>query len=393
VPDGYVITPFGYFHPSCVRHLAEGDNLLADGRIVQHAKGSLTNLPACDYPHYTARGEMVAADAKAEPPTITHSWIVYGGTTTSTSYGEISATWTVPSAPTSNNGQTLYFFPGLEDFNDIVSILQPVLGWNADFSGAWGIASWNCCPSGTADESSPVHVLQGDIIFGDVKSTCSAGTLSCSKWNVTTEDDSSTPISRTTLSNTPNEGQTFNWAFGGALEVYNVAQCSNYPPNDSLNFNVALYDNNFHLTSNGWSITDLASGLTPQCNYGGQAAGGGVTLVFGNGASVSPASINFGTWDINHPPVNRTVTLTNYETSTISITSIGGLDGNTFSVTSKTCGSTLAAGASCSITITLTPANAGGAGTVIETLSVVDSAPNSPQKVTLTGKITCSHSC
>ena len=25
-------------------------------------------------------------------------------------------------------------------------------------------------------------------------------------------------------------GQTFNWAFGGVLEVYNVAQCSDYPP-------------------------------------------------------------------------------------------------------------------------------------------------------------------
>ena len=33
VPDGYVITPFGYFHPSCVRQLTEGETLLADGII------------------------------------------------------------------------------------------------------------------------------------------------------------------------------------------------------------------------------------------------------------------------------------------------------------------------------------------------------------------------
>ena len=33
VPSGYVITPFGYFHPSCVRQVNEGETLLGDGRI------------------------------------------------------------------------------------------------------------------------------------------------------------------------------------------------------------------------------------------------------------------------------------------------------------------------------------------------------------------------
>src|ERR1035441_2122355 len=39
VPEGYVITPFGYFHPSCVQSLAKGERLLADGRV-QHADGT-----------------------------------------------------------------------------------------------------------------------------------------------------------------------------------------------------------------------------------------------------------------------------------------------------------------------------------------------------------------
>jgi hypothetical protein len=29
VPAGYVVTPFGYFHPSCVQSIAEDDALLA----------------------------------------------------------------------------------------------------------------------------------------------------------------------------------------------------------------------------------------------------------------------------------------------------------------------------------------------------------------------------
>jgi len=277
VPDGYVITPFGYFHPSCVLRLSEGETL-ADGRVIQHADGTLETVPACSYPHYTPGGEMVIAGAAGvQPPTITHSWIEWASTTTSKSYGELVATWTVPPTPPSNNGQTLYFFPGLEDINDVVSILQPVLGWNSDFSSAYGIASWNCCPSGITVESSPVSVSAGDKIKGTMKDTCSAGTLSCSKWNVTTEDV--TTGKSTKLSNTSSEGQTFNWAFGGALEVYNVVKCGDFPSNGSIAFSsIALYNDSFvKISSPGWAFSKT-SGLTPTCGYGGTVAAAKVTL-------------------------------------------------------------------------------------------------------------------
>jgi hypothetical protein len=58
VPEGYVITPFGYFHPSCVREVAIGDMVLADGRV-QHADGSVeAESPVCGYPHNTVWGEL-----------------------------------------------------------------------------------------------------------------------------------------------------------------------------------------------------------------------------------------------------------------------------------------------------------------------------------------------
>jgi hypothetical protein len=161
VPEGYVITPFGYFHPSCVRQLGNGDTVLG-GRVIQHADGTLETLAVCEQPRYTASGELVITGPEgSEPPTIGHSWIESASTTTSTSYGELVATWTVPPAPTSNNGQTVYLFPGMEDINDVVSIIQPVLGWNSDFGSAWGIASWNCCPSGITVESTPVRGERG----------------------------------------------------------------------------------------------------------------------------------------------------------------------------------------------------------------------------------------
>jgi hypothetical protein len=167
----------------------------------------------------------------------------------------------------------------MEDYADVISILQPVLGWNSDFSAAWGIASWNCCPSGITFESSPLSVSSGHKILGTIKDTCSAGTLSCSTWNVTSKD--TTTGKSTELSNTPSEGQTFNWAFAGALEVYSIAKCSDYPSNGSLTFSaIGLYDDNFNkISSPGWSQT-LTGGLSPACGYGTKIAPTQVTLEF-----------------------------------------------------------------------------------------------------------------
>ena len=279
VPEEYIVTPFGYFHPSCVVHLAEGEELLKGGQV-QKADGTIYTVPVCQYPHYTARGEMFAAGSPIKPPSITHSWIVSGSEVITGEFGKLLANWNVPSAPQSYDDQVVYFFPGLEDENNDVSILQPVLGWNADFRRAWGIASWNCCPGGTADESTPVHVSTGDVIAGTVEMTCHVGTLNCPTWNITTEDQ--TTGGSTTLRNTPSEGQYFNWAFGGVLEVYSLVQCSDYPPNNYLTFSPTAYNTGFAQIDPMWQVTEYASGMTPQCDYGAQFSPDDVTLTFGS---------------------------------------------------------------------------------------------------------------
>ena len=281
VPADYVITPFGYFHPSCVVHLAEGEESLEGGHAIQRQDGTVYRVPTCQYPRYTASGKRIASGSMVKPPEIADSWVVSASTTTNSSYGEIDASWNVPEAPQSYSQQTIYLFPGLEDLNLDTSILQPVLGWNSDYRRAWGIASWNCCVAGVAQESSPVRVNPHDVIAGKVKSTCSPGTLTCPTWNITTTDQ--TTGGTTTLRNTPNEGQTFDWAFGGVLEVYNVAQCDDFPPEKYVNFYPTLYDNNFNIVTDPvWSLNDWVSGQTPDCNYGGQTSAGEVTVAFGS---------------------------------------------------------------------------------------------------------------
>jgi hypothetical protein len=147
------------------------------------------------------------------------------------------------------------------------------------------------------------------------------------------------------------------------------------------------YDYDTTLNSNAYdSWTDgrrVVSGVQEQdVEFADAISAGGAT------ATVSPTSINFGTRYETDPPVNRAVTLTNTGGTSITISSIGQSLSDPFSVTGTTCGSTLGAGLSCSITATFTPANA-GIGVNTDTLSVIDSAGNSPQNVALTGTMRC----
>jgi hypothetical protein len=278
VPEGYVITPFGYFHPTCVNQLAKGDVLHQDEQTIEHANRTIDKIQACPYAHYRADGEQVIGDERAvEKPDISHAWVEWGSVTTASSFGFMYAFWNVPPAPTTYHDQTVFLFNGMEDIHDVVSIIQPVLGWNADYPSGWGIASWNCCVNGTVNEATPMPVSSGDLIYGYMFDTCAAGTVTCSTWDIVTWDLTNRKFSE--LLNTSNHGQTFNWAFGGVVEVYNIVQCSDYPngPADGYTgagpaihfYNQGLFNDQFvRIAQPAWQIS-TASGLTPSCSYGG----------------------------------------------------------------------------------------------------------------------------
>jgi FG-GAP-like repeat/Abnormal spindle-like microcephaly-assoc'd, ASPM-SPD-2-Hydin/Divergent InlB B-repeat domain len=121
------------------------------------------------------------------------------------------------------------------------------------------------------------------------------------------------------------------------------------------------------------SITDNAAGSPQQVSLGG----------IGTAAKLSPTSLSFGTVAIGTTSAAQTVMLTNVGTTTLTITgiAIAGTNAGEFAQT-HTCGSSLAAGSSCTFKVTFKPA-ASGARTA--TLSVADNATGSPQKVTLSG--------
>ena len=103
---------------------------------------------------------------------------------------------------------------------------------------------------------------------------------------------------------------------------------------------------------------------------------------------LTPTRIDFGNQPIGMASSSQPVTLTNTGEAPLTITNIGftGANAGDFSQT-NTCGTSVAPGASCTISIIFTPTMAGARSA---SLSVSDNAPGSPQTVTLTGTGTVS---
>ena len=160
--------------------------------------------------------------------------------------------------------------------------------------------------------------------------------------------------------------------------------------------------------SGGVLSGSLAAGAS--CNVGidfaptvtGATSGGQITLLdnapsspqvlplSGTGVTallVAPAAVGFGNQVVGTTSATKNVTLTNNEGVSINLTSITA--SAPYALVAPTIGpacvpgGSLAAGASCKFGVTFAPASIGAAAA--NSVSIVDSALNSPQAVTLTG--------
>jgi len=122
------------------------------------------------------------------------------------------------------------------------------------------------------------------------------------------------------------------------------------------------------------TVTDSASN-SPQS---ASLTGSGVTV------SLSPTSLTFGSQNVGTTSAAQVATLSNPGSTALSITSIAvtGTNSGDFAIPTKTCGASVPAGGNCTINVTFTPT---AAGTRTATLSVTDSASNSPQTTSVTG--------
>ncbi len=133
--------------------------------------------------------------------------------------------------------------------------------------------------------------------------------------------------------------------------------------------------------NSGWYTATPFCGPWPAPNWGSTVTNPPTTTppVTGPAISLSPASLSFGTQSIGQTSAAQAVTVTN--TGNAAATLSGVTASGDFARTT-TCGSSLAAGTSCTASVTFTPTAAGSRN---GTLSVSSNAPGSPHTVSLAG--------
>ena len=124
------------------------------------------------------------------------------------------------------------------------------------------------------------------------------------------------------------------------------------------------------------SVSDNASGSPQTAFLSGSAVSDAVV-------SLKPSNLTFTKQLVGTTSAPKTETLTNNGTGPLTITSVSitGTDPEYFAET-NTCGTTVAAGANCTINVTFTPQYN---GTQTATLSISDDAAGSPQTIPVSG--------
>ncbi|MEU4537001.1 choice-of-anchor D domain-containing protein [Streptosporangium sp. NPDC023825] len=136
----------------------------------------------------------------------------------------------------------------------------------------------------------------------------------------------------------------------------------------------------FGTGNTGWSPSSTTcTGTWPTPNYI-YPGGGGNT----GGLSASPGSLSFGARQVGSTSPAQAVTITNTGTAAATLGTVATTGDY---AQTRTCGTTLAAGASCTVNVTFTPT---ASGTRTGSLTVASNDPNSPLTVGLSGSGTSS---
>jgi hypothetical protein len=188
-----------------------------------------------------------------------------------------------------------------------------------------------------------------------------------------------------TLTNSGNAGLSISNIALGGTNAGDFAQTNTCPSGSttlaagaSCSISVTFAPSAAGTRSASLQITDNASGSPQSVALSGTGSAPGVTL--------SPSSLSFGSQVVGKASAAQSVTLTNSGNAALSISNIamGGTNAGDFAQT-NTCPSgstTLAAGASCSISVTFTPSATGARSAGVQ---VADNANGSPQTVALSG--------
>ncbi|KAF8319999.1 hypothetical protein DL93DRAFT_1920695 [Clavulina sp. PMI_390] len=255
--NGMVVTPVGLRPAEHVHEVPSGGSIKHVGNAVHLLDAAGKVL------HIAHKNASVSTTKRFET-----GWTAYTGWYNSDSSNPIEnfvTSWTVPPAPQTNNGQTVFLFNSIEP-SDFSAILQPVVQYGGSAAGGgayWSIASWYVGSSGTY-YTKLYNVNVGDELTGVIHLDSQSG----SSFNYTSS-----------FSNIPAAGalaltgsSELVWATE-TLECYSITAASDYPAGTTVFNNIQLTGKNGALPLS-WDVTsDSADGVTATVNVDGPTNG------------------------------------------------------------------------------------------------------------------------
>jgi hypothetical protein len=233
-----VPTPFGARPEICVtRGVPSGSHIeeVEDGVLIHHPTGEKQKLPKHQecidfHANWMQTKRNRTAAQKEKVGSALNGWLDYVGWYPPASDEVVSFTgdYLVPPNPATDGSQVLFYFIGTQNNGGAdVTILQPVLTWGNGING-WSFASWNCCPAGQQQESTPIQGFgAGDTVSGSIQAS---GT----NWVIT-----STASGKSTVLTVADASRDFDWV-DVTLEVYNVEGCAEFPNGPMVFSNMVL---------------------------------------------------------------------------------------------------------------------------------------------------------
>jgi hypothetical protein len=162
-------------------------------------------------------------------------WIAYAHWTKPRDSRQVAlfeSTWIVPPEPTTDSGQTLFLFNGMQtrpDEQANFDILQPVLEWRSPEVGApprWSVASWYATRDGRASLTGSTDVQRGTTLTGRISLVTARGDA----FDYTSEFVGM-PETRLEVHRVAELDYCVN-----TLEVIDVVSCSNFPASSETRF-------------------------------------------------------------------------------------------------------------------------------------------------------------
>jgi kumamolisin len=147
------------------------------------------------------------------------------------------------------------------------------------------------------------------------------------------------------------------------------------------------YDTDFHDITSGGNTDGTTVGYDLSTGWGSPNGSALVNALAGSASgpavTLTPASLAFGDVVEDVTSAAKNVTVKNTGSGTLNIDSIAASGDFALKTSTKPCGSTLAAGKTCIISVTFTPK---ALGAFAGDITITDNASNSPQTVPLSGK-------